>query len=266
MSRVLAAVDNSPGARPVLLTARAFAALLDADVYPVHVDQDDDRLAELAAEVAGRPLHRIPGPFIESLVKVGQADDVAAIVVGARRLIADPRPLGSTALTVATSVSKPVVVVPPGARIPETIRRVLLPVEGTPGSAHAPGLIAELARHGQPEIIAVHVKPELDLPAFTDQPQHEHRAWSQEFIRRYCDCPPDSLRLHTRLGRPDEQIPQVADQVDADIVVLAWSQNLNLGRARVVRAVLRRCRRPTLLMPVDATAPDEPDSDRSAAG
>jgi hypothetical protein len=147
-------------------------------------------------------------------------------------------------------VSKLVVVVPPDAQVPETIRRILVPVEGIPGSARVPGLIAELTRHSQPEIIAVHVKPEPDLPAFTDQPQHEHRAWSQEFIRRYCDWRLGSLRLHTCLGRPEEQIPWVADQVNADVVVLTWSQNMSLGRARVVRAILHRCRLPTLLMPV----------------
>jgi hypothetical protein len=42
--------------------------------------------------------------------------------------------------------------------------------------------------------------------------------------------------------------------VSADIVVLAWSQNLDQRRARAVRAVLRRRQRPALLMPVDGTA------------
>ena len=261
MSRVLAALDDSSDAGPVLQAAHAVATLLGAEVYPIHVEQENDGpsahnlLAESVVRSVGYQLHLIPGPLIEGVVRAGHADDVAAIVLGGRRVAADPRPLGSTAFAVATSASKPVVVVPPAAHVPETIRRLLVPVEGVPGSAGVPGLIAALTRHAQPEIIAVHVKLETDLPAFTDQPQHEHTAWSREFVRRYCDWHSGSFRLHTLVGRPEEQIPRVADQVDADVVVLAWSQNLNPGRAEVVRSVLRRCRRLILLMPVGGPAP-----------
>jgi nucleotide-binding universal stress UspA family protein len=256
MSRVIAALDNSPAASPVLVTARAFAALLGADVDPIHVlgdggvDGDGDGVAEWAAQENGLSLHSIPGPLIDGLVQVGLANDVAAMVLGARGTAAGPRPMGSTALAVATSLTKPVVVVPPDARVANTIRRVLVPVEGGPSADGMPRLIAELVHHAQPDIIAVYVNPETDLPPFTDQPQHEHGAWTHEFIRRYCDSLLGTLRMHTRVGRPEDLVPLVAEEVDADLIALSWSQDLDQGRAPVVRAVLERFRRPTMLVPV----------------
>ncbi len=42
MSKVIAAIDNSPASRPVLAMARAVAAALGASLDVLHVLEDDD--------------------------------------------------------------------------------------------------------------------------------------------------------------------------------------------------------------------------------
>jgi nucleotide-binding universal stress UspA family protein len=251
MSRVLAALDDSPSAARVLAAAAALARALAADVDAIHVNGDGAGVAERVARAHGLTLRGIEGSTVDGLIRAGLADDVVAMAVGARGHPDDSRPLGSTALAVATSLPKPVLVVPTAARIADAICQVLIPVEGDPAST-IPPMIIELAQATECEDVVLHVQPEAALPAFSDQPQHERDAWMGEFLRRYCHWPTGVPRLQTRVGRPEDLVPAVAEEVDADLVALSWSRELSPGRAEVVRAVLERCQRPVLLVPADA--------------
>jgi nucleotide-binding universal stress UspA family protein len=254
MNKVLAAVDNSLAARPVLATARALGELLDARPEALHVQTNGDRTARSTAESAGVPLRTSTGPVVQRLVDAGGADDVVALVVGARSTPAG-RPLGATATAVATALLKPVVVVPPDARAPETLARVLVPLEASLPASRAPRTILELAPEATIDVLALHVLEEDAIPLFTDQPQHEHAAWTGEFLARYCPWGVGSISLETRVGRTDEVVPLAAEEFACDIVALGWSRELAPGRAPVVRATLERSRVPVMLVPVDL-APD----------
>jgi len=250
MKTVLAAVDNSLAARPVLATACTLAALLDGRPQAVHVQTDGDRTVRSMAEAAGVSLETLTGPVVERLVDAGEADEVVALVVGARSTPGG-RPIGSTATAVATSLLKPVVVVPPDARAPEALRRVLVPLEASLPAGRAPRTVLELAPEATIDVLALHVLEEDAIPAFTDQPQHEHAAWTEEFLARYCPLGVDSIRLETRIGRADELVPLVADESGCDLVALGWARELAPGRAPVVRATLERSRVPVMLVPLD---------------
>jgi nucleotide-binding universal stress UspA family protein len=249
MKIVLAALDNSLAARPVLATALALADLLEAAVEAVHVQADGDVTARGAADAASVHLRTCPGPVAERLVDEGEGDDVIAVVIGARRTPGHARPLGSTALTVATALSKPVVVVPPDAPTPAALRCILVPLEGSASTSLAPRSIIELAGGAKLDVLALHVHDEDSIPAFTDQPQHEQAAWAHEFLARYCPWGIGGVRLETRVGRSEELIPLVAEESGCDLIALGWSQEL-AGRAPVVRAALERARVPVLLVPV----------------
>jgi hypothetical protein len=248
MTKVLAALDNSLAGRPILAAGSALAELLGIDFEALHVQVDGDRGARNAAASAGVALRIVEGPVVERLVEAGQADDVAAFVIGARGTPGGRLPVGGTALSVATALLKPVVVVSPDARVPKTFRRVLVPLEGTLSSSLAPRSIVALA--GKIEVIALHVHEEDSIPRFTDQPQHEQAAWAQEFLARWCPEGIGNVKLETRVGRSDMLIPSVADQRGCDLIALGWSQDLAPGRAPVVRAALERSRVPILLVPV----------------
>ena len=253
--KVLAAIDNSLAARPVLAVARAIAELLGAEVEGVHVRLDGETTARSAAETIGIPLRLLEGETIDALCGAGEETDVVAVVIGARGLPTSPRPLGTTATAVATTLSKPVVVVPPDASEP-VVRRILVPLEGSSATSEAPGSLIELALEQGLEVVVLHVIGVESIPAFTDQPQHHFEAWTEEFLARYCPAGAGAVSFETRVGRAEALVPLAAARYGADLVALGWSQDLEAGRAAVVRATLEQSRVPVMLVPVRAGAGD----------
>lgn len=250
MTTVLAALDSSLAGNPVLVTARALARMLGANVRAINVVTDADTSAQNVAAAAGVPLRIASGSVVESLVEAGRADDVVAVVIGARATPAGRRPLGSTAFAVATSLIKPVVVVPPAGRIAPELRRILVPLQGTTSTSLAPRSLVEVARGANLDVVVLHVHEEEVIPAFTDQPQHEHDAWAREFLERYCPWGIGAVRLERRIGRAEDVVPLVAEEVGCDVIALGWTQQLSPGRAPVIRAALERSQVPVMLVPV----------------
>ena len=251
MTTVIAALDNSLAASPVLTTSLALGRVLDASVEAVHVPVDGDRVARTAAGAAHVPFRTVSGPVVERLIEIGQTRDVVALVLGARGSPLGRRPLGRTARAVATSLSKPLVVVPPSARQPGHLRRVLVPLEGRETETHTPRAIVELARGEELDVVILHVLEEESLPLFSDQPQHEQAATAEEFLRRHCPWGIGKVRVEVRVGRCDELVSVVAEELDADLIALGWAQELEPGRAPVVRAALATAGVPIMLVPVN---------------
>jgi nucleotide-binding universal stress UspA family protein len=253
MTKVIAALDTSLAANPVLRTAVALGEALGSEVEAVHVTIDGDRVARSAAGAAGVLYRTARGPVVERLIEIGRASDVVALVLGARGSPLARRPLGSTALSVATALSKPLVVVPPEAHVRDRLERVLIPLAGPDMERHTPQAIVALAEGKELDVIVLQVLDELSLPSFTDQPQHEQEARVGEFLRRYCPWGIGKVRLEVRIGRREDVVPSVADEVDADIVALGWAQELEPGRAPVLRTLLAHGAVPVLLVPVRVT-------------
>ena len=263
MTKVIAAIDSSVATRPVLATSRALAFLLGAEVEALYVEGDGDPVPTKEAEAAGLDLRTEPGPVLERLIEVGAEDDVVALVLGARGTPLVRRPLGSTALAVATSLPKPLVIVPPDAREPKKLRRILVPLEESVSASVAPRVVFELAEAAELEVIALHVFDEESIPSFTDQPQHEGPAWAEEFLARYCPSGLGTVRLEVRVGKTEDLVPLVAEETGADLVALGWAQELAHGRAPVVRSALGRSRIPILLVPVLPATPSTAQAGRS---
>jgi nucleotide-binding universal stress UspA family protein len=254
MKKVLAALDNSLGGRPLLAAASALATLLDARVEAVHVQTGGDRTARNTAGAAGIQLQTTTGPVVGRLVEAGGADDVVALAIGARGTPSGRRPLGGTASAVASTLPKPVMIVPPDADPPKAIRRVLVPIEGLVSSSLAPRWLFDPAREAGIDVLALHIHDEESIPAFSDQPQHEQAAWSAEFVRRYCPWGIEDVRLETRVGRIGELIPLVAAESSCDLIALGWSQELAANRTPILAETLARANTPVLLVPVQLTA------------
>jgi nucleotide-binding universal stress UspA family protein len=259
MTKVIAALDNSVAAKPVLTSALALGRALGSAVEALHVPVNGDRVARNTAAAEHVVLQTAEGPVIDRLIEVGQRDDVLALVLGARGSRLDPRPLGSTALAVAVSLAKPLLVVPPDARPPGELRRVLVPMESGSAAMHTPRTIIRLAQGTEVDVIVLHVVGEDSLPQFTDQPQHEQPARVHEFLRRYCPWGIGNVRFEVRIGCCDELVPVVADETDADLIALGWAQELEAGRAPVVSSALGHGRVPVLLVPVHVES-ETPDS------
>lgn len=240
MAFVLAALDNSLAANPVLAAARAVARMLGARVEAIHVLGEGVEAAEHAARAAGVPLRLSSGPVVERLVEAAQADEVAVMAIGALGTTRSDHALGSTALAVVTSVPTPVVVVPPAAKVAPQLRRVLVPLEGTVSSSVAPRSMIELAVGAEVEVVALHV----------DGQEEEDEAWAREFLARYCPWGIGKVRVDRRTGRREELIPLVAEETESELIVLGWAQQLSGGRAPVVNAALDHSKIPVMLIPV----------------
>jgi nucleotide-binding universal stress UspA family protein len=249
MSNVLAAIDNSAAARPVLASAAALADLLGAGLEAIHIREDGHRTAQAAARAAGLPLRLAAGPVVPALQEAGQAADVAALALGVRALSAGRRPAGHVALQLAATLPKPILVVPPHSTAPKKLNRILVPLDAEPTTAAALAETLELAGRRQLDVVVLHVHNHASLPAFSDQPQHELAAWGEEFLRRHCPNP-DLVRLEVRVGVPGQHVLSVAKEIGADMIALGWAQELGAGRAAIVREALERSSIPLLLIPV----------------
>jgi hypothetical protein len=248
--RALAAVGSDLAARPVLAAAQALAGSLGLDVTAVHVAGDDGQVARAAADAAGVELVEVDPPVLPALLQAAAPDDVAGVVVGARRLPAGARGVGGTAGALIARLRKPVVIVPPDAVAAARLERIVIPLSGI--EAVPDDLLDDLATLAAAgvELVLLHVPFGDAIPPFDDQPQHETVGWAAELVRRTCDVPGAAVRLELRDGLPGEQVLRVAAEEDADLIGLAWSQSSSPGRAHVVRQVLTGAHVPVALYPI----------------
>lgn len=263
MATVLAAISDDASAASVLATASMLARLLRADMRAVHAGAPSEALAA-AARKASVPLDITATPPPRGLVEAARSPEVTMLVMGARSTPGGRRPAGRTALATVIEVGKPVFVVPPAAR-QRSLRRILVPLDGTPATAEALAATITLAREREIEVVVLHVHEEHAIPAFEDQAHHEREAWAKEFVARYCRLPLEDVRLEVRTGLPHQHVVEVARELDVDAVALGWRRDLRGGRAAVVREALARSPVPVLLVPLSTrprstSAPTSPTS------
>jgi nucleotide-binding universal stress UspA family protein len=245
MSTVLAAVEATEAARPVLQTASTLAHMLEADTLAVHVG-DDPGPARALAEELGWSMITVPGEPADEIVRIGERPDVALVVLALTGIPARHEP-GHTAQAVATRLSKPVLVVPLDILPRQTFARVLFPLDGTRGvSAALRPLIAAYVAVGF-EVIALHVFQPDTVPRFLDGAD-DANVWREEFLAEHCaDL---GIRIVTRPGPTADSLLEVAASEDVDIIALGWHQDLSPRHAAVVRRVLTTAHRPVALIPL----------------
>ena len=246
--KILAAVDNSAAAGPVLAMAAALAPVLGATVEAVHVTENGGATATALAEQLGVPLRMMGGDPLETITELAGAGDVLAVVVGSRDRPRG-RHAGHLALALADRMSKPVVMVPPDARPPDRVRTVLVAMEGTPSKARGLRRAVTLAEGAGVELVVLHVDDEDSIPSFSDQVQHETDAYAREFLDRYCQGA-TSARFESRIGVPADEILAATAELAPAIVALGWPQADDPARGEVAREVVDRSDVPVLLIAV----------------
>jgi nucleotide-binding universal stress UspA family protein len=244
---VLAALDDSPAARPVAEFALSLGRLLRCRAEAVHVGTVTARTATATAEAVGLPCRNLPGEPVTAIADAVEAPAVRLAVLGAHRLPGSRGPIGGTALAVAQRVSKPVVVVPPDYRPADAVRRLVLPLSGAPDVAALVAATVHAATENLVEVVALHVFDAQTVPRCWDQPQHEEPAWREEFLARFTPAVP--VRLLLRTGSVAAAVNAVVHEEQADLVVLAWAQDVSPGHGEVVRQVLAEVAVPVTLVP-----------------
>jgi hypothetical protein len=258
MTTVLAALDASPAARPVLETALRFGELTDSTVEAIHVQHDTAETPEVLAARSEVPLRLLTGRVEPALLTAIASADVVAAVLGARGTPGGRRPVGRTALHALERTNKPIVVVPPEAVgvSSRPIRRLLVPLEGTEASSRPirESLVPLLDR--DVELVVLHVFTEHTLPRILDRPARDMELLRSEFLAHHC---PNAARIELRTGPVGPRVADVCAEYGSDLVVLSWSQDSSAGRAEVVREVLGRATVPVVLLPVGSADPTDRD-------
>lgn len=254
MRTVLAALDTTAAARPVLETALALGRLTAAAVEAVHVRDGPAETPETLADRSGVALQLLDGPVEPALLHALAAPDVVAAVLGARATPGDQRPTGHTALRVLQLAQKPTVVVPPAAfdNPPHPFRRLLLPLEGSEESTRAvmEGVLPLL--NDEVELVVLHVFTPTTAPRFLDRPARDLELLSDEFLSCHC---PSATKVHLRTGSVSGRVGELCTEEAADLIVLSWAQTMESGHAAVVRDVLVHAEVPVLLVPVAVAWP-----------
>jgi nucleotide-binding universal stress UspA family protein len=253
MRTVLAALDASAAARPVLETALAFGRLTGASVEAVHAGAAHHATLDSLTQQMGVPLELIAAPVEPALLRSIAEPGVIAAVLGARSTPGGRRPAGHTALDILEHTDKPIVVVPPEAvrtyEVP--LRRVLVPLEGSdvtsaPVIDHLCPLFVE-----DVELVVLHVFTAGTTPRLLDRPGRDLELWAGEFGARFC---PIAARVEWRTGSVGRSVTEVCNEEGADLIVLSWSQDMSPGRAATIRDVLAHAPAPVLLLPIASAA------------
>jgi hypothetical protein len=246
MTTILAVIDGSEVAGTVLAVTRALALITGAAPEALFVRENDEEAPRLAAEENGIPLREVTGDVVEQLLTAAREPDVATIVIGAGHSD-DDESAGHVCLALLPQVTKPIVVVPSVVKPPITLRRMVVPLDGTTSSARNVHPALELAASAELEMVVLHVCDEDRIPPFADQTHHYAEAFAQEFVARY--APSTTAQLELRFGTPADEVLTAAVALHADILALSWSQVLDEGRAQVVKHLLAESPVPLLLLP-----------------
>jgi nucleotide-binding universal stress UspA family protein len=249
MRTVLAALDTTPAARPVLETALGLAELTGANVEAIHIRDGPVDTPEWLAARGAVPLHVLEGPVQVGLL-AAIADPAAILAVfGARATPGGRRPVGRTALRILEQTSKPIVVVPPEAVgvSPRPFRRLHIPLEGSEHSSRSVAQSLYPLIVNDIEVVVLHVFTKDTVPRALDRPERDLSLWGDEFLARFC---PEATHIELRAGSVGDRVTEVCADQDIDLVVLSWSQDSSPGHARVIREVLGHSNIPILLLPV----------------
>jgi len=262
MSIVLAALDTSATARPVLTAALGIGELTGAAVEAVHVHDGPADTPESLATRSGVPLRVLPGPVERALLRAMAEPEVIIAVIGARATPGGRRPVGRTALHLLERVHKPMVVVPPevAGSSPRPFRRLLVPLEGTEASSQPIADVLRSLLATEVEVVVLHVFTPSTAPRILDRPVRDLQLLGDEFLARHY---PDASHIELRSGPVGSQVAAMCAEEAADLVVLSWSQDSSAGRAPVIREVLGRCPVPVLLLPVAGAGADLDDGRRA---
>jgi len=249
MSIVVAVLDSSAAARPVLEVAQRIGEMTESRVEAVHVRSDPLKSVETPESLAARnevPFQVLDGTVEPEILRTMDRADVLVGVIGARATTGGRRPVGRTTLHVIARMNKPVVVVPPDLIAPGSFRRLLVPLEGTEESSQ-PVLdrLGPLLR-SDVEVVVLHVFTDVTQPAMLDRPLRDLQMMGREFLTRHY---PHAAGIEFRPGPVAMRVAEVSQEQSIDLIVLSWSQDISTERARVVREVLSASALPVLLLP-----------------
>ncbi len=262
---LLVAVADADADRELVASARALALAARWEVRGVHV-REPGRPEPGSAELEGLELTAVDGDPVESLTRFVGGTAVDALAFGLRCLRREDDSsdeavttgIGHVAEALLSGHVAPVLLVRPGMRVVAGLKRLYVPLEGSPsGSTAMRAADDALCARGR-EIVMLHVvtgdtpheRGSLPAPRMVDQEHYEWGAWQEEFTMRFSQCPEGGRhRVTVRVGDPARIIAQEAGANGAELIVLSWSGSFESGHGAVVKELLDTAPCPLLLVP-----------------
>jgi nucleotide-binding universal stress UspA family protein len=275
-STVLLALDGSSAAATALPLVRVVARQLGAAVEILHVAGDErpdpDLWQRLHVELQPGEAVQVrshAGEPAAAILRAARAPGVDLVVLTTHGRVIEPgRSLGRVAQAVIAHTTTPVLLVRPEAaesaacaRAP--LRRLLLPLDGTPTTSTALrpaidlavrlGASVDLLYVASADEVSAREPGSIRAPRYVDQPQHEWPGWADRVISHLSVClggRPQGLSMQVFLvaGHIADEIARFAAEHQSDAIALVRRSHLEVGRARVLRAVLDRTPCPVLLV------------------
>jgi nucleotide-binding universal stress UspA family protein len=201
------------------------------------------------------------GDPVECICAATHAHPIAFVVLVAEREGRDACSVGELAARMLAASCASAIVLRPGAWLHQ-IRRIMVPVDGTPSIAGALGPAGELAQRSGAALDVIMVEDTaaplpkepgaMTPPRYVDQPQHEWPAFSAELLERLLGViarfPPGiPTRLLLGNGEPASEILRFARELEPDLIAMVW-RTAGWGEGGVFREVLRRATQPVLVL------------------
>jgi nucleotide-binding universal stress UspA family protein len=267
-------LDGSERSLVALPVAKALAEIEGATIHVLHVCDRDVPARELCAglhlakeQLTGVVLDELTGMPAARIVELaGRIPDSMLVMAAHAQEVEVGNELGPVTEQVLANVSCPVVLVRPelGAR-PWSLKRILLPHDGSPVTAAGFLPAVRLAELAEAEILVLHVATlsgepapgSLPVPPYVDQPHLEWPEWTREFLERmevFTDLPTTQQpRLFLSKGDPGHEILRFATEQRVDLIALSWHGSLERARAGTLKDVILNAPCPLLF----AKAPTE---------
>ena len=258
---LLVALDSGSDFKQLLTSARVVAHASGWPLRGLHVkptaDAPDLKLS--ARLTTNTEVREAVGDPVEEILTAAAEDDVIAFMTRG----AGEQGVGLVADALLTRAAGALFVVRPGMRPITSLRRIVVPLEGSPSSSEAMRLTEDVFCRPGREIVVVHVSTadtpdepgSLPAPRMVDQEQYEWSSWHEEFTMRFATCPEGGKhRTVVRVGDPREVIVNESKRLPADLIVLAWGGVFTKGHSTVLRGILEDAPCPLLLVPVPGHA------------
>jgi len=252
---LLIAVADTLADGDLLASARRLAKAAGWDARAVHVREPGG--PELgSADVEDLEIVDLVGEAAEEIARLVDQADVDAVALGLRNA---PGPgIGHVTEELLHRLAAPMLLVRPGMRPLTTLRRLLVPLEGSPSASaamrHADDALCTRGR----EIVMLHVVTKstpgesgsFPAPRIVDQEHYEWSAWQDEFCMRFSQCPEGGRhRVCVRVGDPAPTIVKEAVSLKAELIVLSWNGSFAGGHGAVIGALLETAPCPLLIVP-----------------
>ncbi len=269
---VLVAWDGSPAAARAFPVARAIAEQVHGAVEVLHVCPSSSTEADVRKHLGRQGLDvehldlrmEVGDPASGILAAVHDPAVNLVVLATHGRVIEQGRPMGHVAEEIARRTSRPVLLVRPEAVcVHRPLRRLMLPLDGTPSTTRALAPAIALAQRLGAALDVVHVIApggrgeaaevgSMRPPRYADQPHHEWPQWEREFLDRVHACLGDAegvpSHVYCARGPVADEITRYARKLSADAIVLVRRSRMESGRARTLRAVLDDAPCPVLLL------------------